>query len=417
MAQDYIKAAEQLTGKIELAEVDATVENELAKKYEVQGFPTLIYFKNGVKDAKDYDGGRTLDKILEWAEGQTSPPVQSVDAAPEPSTHPCIVLYAKEVTAEFEAIADSNRKSGKFYHVVSDANKITHQHPNEDLKEITDMSAESITSFLDENALPLVGELNGDTFEQYTKSGSGLVWCLFPMEAGQLAEVAKEKAPLMQAVAKRVRALKYSVTYTDTAEFAQALEGMLGVTEFPAFVVQYKAGDKKTFLYEGAEEADKIAEYVEAVASGTIVAKLKSEPIPETQEAVKVVVGNNLKEMVFSPTKDVLLEVYAPWCGHCKKLEPEYEKLAEKVVKDADEYVSIAKMDGTANDSPVESMEWSGFPTIFFVKAGSEEVITYDGGRDAASMWKYIKESGANSDKIMATLNTKYDSEAQHDEL
>jgi thiol-disulfide isomerase/thioredoxin len=31
-----------------------------------------------------------------------------------------------------------------------------------------------------------------------------------------------------------------------------------------------------------------------------------------------VVVGNTVEKIVQDPTKDVLLEVYAPWCGHCK---------------------------------------------------------------------------------------------------
>merc|ERR1719347_360045 len=78
-------------------------------------------------------------------------------------------------------------------------------------------------------------------------------------------------------------------------------------------------------------------------------------------------------EMVFQEKKDVLLEVYAPWCGHCKKLEPEYEKLAKKVTKDIDDYVVIAKMDGTANDSPTDDIDWSGFPTLKYIKAGSKK--------------------------------------------
>ena len=39
------------------------------------------------------------------------------------------------------------------------------------------------------------------------------------------------------------------------------------------------------------------------------------------------------------------VEFYAPWCGHCKKLEPEWNKLAS----DLNGYVKVAKVDATVN--------------------------------------------------------------------
>ena len=48
-------------------------------------------------------------------------------------------------------------------------------------------------------------------------------------------------------------------------------------------------------------------------------------------------------------SQDVLVEFYAPWCGHCKKLTPIYDELG---AKRADEDVEIVKMDATANDVP-----------------------------------------------------------------
>jgi protein disulfide-isomerase A1 len=80
---------------------------------------------------------------------------------------------------------------------------------------------------------------------------------------------------------------------------------------------------------------------------------------------VQIVVGKSFDDIVKSSKKDVLLEVYAPWCGHCKTLEPIYKKLATRF-KDIDSVV-IAKMDGTANEHAEINMQ--GFPHIVFYPA------------------------------------------------
>ena len=63
--------------------------------------------------------------------------------------------------------------------------------------------------------------------------------------------------------------------------------------------------------------------------AGELKTFLKSAEIPETNdEAVKVVVGKNFDEMVINNDKDVLVEFFAPWCGHCKTLAPKFEEAA-----------------------------------------------------------------------------------------
>lgn len=47
----------------------------------------------------------------------------------------------------------------------------------------------------------------------------------------------------------------------------------------------------------------------------------------------QVLVAENFDSIVNDDSKDVLIEFYAPWCGHCKSLEPKYNELGEKVRK------------------------------------------------------------------------------------
>jgi protein disulfide-isomerase A1 len=91
----------------------------------------------------------------------------------------------------------------------------------------------------------------------------------------------------------------------------------------------------------------------------------------------------------------VFVEFYAPWCGHCKNLAPDYEKLATKF-KDAESKVVIAKVDATVETECAQKHEVRGYPTLKFFRSGKP--VAYEGERKVGSMFNWIeKKSGPPS--------------------
>ena len=250
--------------------------------------------------------------------------------------------------------------------------------------------AENIEEFAKVKSIPLIGEVGPETYAGYMETGIPLAYIFAetPEERTKLSEELKD-------VAEKHRGAVSFATIDAKAFGAHAGNLNLKADQWPAFAIQDTVNNKK-FPYDQDSKitADLIGKFVQDYVEGKVEPSIKSEPIPEkNDEPVQIVVAKNYDEIVLNDEKDVLIEFYAPWCGHCKALAPKYDILGGLYVKQGkSDKVTIAKVDATANDVPDEIQ---GFPTIKLYKAGDKaNPVTYSGSRGIEDLIKFIKENG-----------------------
>lgn len=152
-------------------------------------------------------------------------------------------------------------------------------------------------------------------------------------------------------------------------------------------VVGARDKDGKKYVLNEKFSVEALQNFVENFVAGKLEAHVKSEEIPEDNSGpVTTVVGKNFDDVVTNSEKDVFIEFYAPWCGHCKKLAPIWEELGEEL---KNEDVTIAKLDATANDVPAQFVV-HGFPTLYFYPADTKEPKKYEGGREVKDFVKFL---------------------------
>lgn len=140
--------------------------------------------------------------------------------------------------------------------------------------------------------------------------------------------------------------------------------------------------------------------WFQILCTGKLKPIIKSQPLPKNNKGpVKVVVGKTFDEIVMDTQKDVLIEFYAPWCGHCKKLEPDYLALGKKYKSEKN--LVIAKMDATANDVPNENYKVEGFPTIYLAPSNNKQspVKFVGGDRTVEGLSKFVEEHATKLQK------------------
>ncbi|KAF5735501.1 protein disulfide isomerase [Tripterygium wilfordii] len=440
LAPEYEKAASILSSHdppIVLAKIDASDEanRKIGTQHEIQGFPTLKIFRNGGKGVQEYKGPREADGIVDYLKKQSGPAsaeIKSTEDANKLITDKNIVIvgvFAKFAGEEFEnytALAEKLRSDYEFGH-ASDVKYLPRGESSvagplirlfkpfdELVVDVKDFNLDTLEKFVEETTVPTVTifdkDPNNHPFVAKFFNSPNVKAMLFMNFTNEVAEALKTK---YREVAEQYKGKGISFLVGDL-EASQGAFQYFGLKESQVPLIIIQANDGQKYLKPNVEP-DQVASWIMEYKDGNVPPFKKSEPIPETNdEPVKVVVSESLQDIVFKSGKNVLLEFYAPWCGHCKKLAPILDEVA--ISYESDPNVVIAKLDATANDIPGDAFEVKGYPTLYFSSA-SGKLTQYDGDRTKEGIMEFIEKYRDDKTAAQEPIKETSSEEPGKDEL
>lgn len=392
---------------VALVQVDCTEAGKsTCARFGVSGYPTVKIFKSG-ELSSDYNGPREYNGIVKFMKAQVGPVSKELNSLSDTEKflakeEVAVIYFGEEGSFKevFMEAADMLRDSVRFGHVSDEATlkkysfkdnivlfrpkQKSNKFEPDNVKFEGAASKIEIKKFIKDNYHGLVGHRTQDTSGDFQ---SPYVIAYYNVDYAKNPKGTNYW---------RNRILKVSQDYKEDFTFAVANHNDFA-HETEEFGMTYVSGDKPVvcakdinglkYVMKGDFSVETFAEFLKKLKAGELEPFVKSEPIPESQGNVIVAVGKNFDEVVTNSGRDALVEFYAPWCGHCKKLAPTYDDLGDKM---ASEDVDIIKMDGSANDVP-PPFNVRGFPTLYW-KPKTGTPIPYEGGRELEDFIKYISK-------------------------
>ncbi|KAJ6539389.1 thioredoxin-like domain-containing protein [Mycena capillaripes] len=410
LAPHYEEAATALKEKnIKLAKVDCVDQADLCQSNGIQGYPTLKVYRNGTPSDYTGPGRRTAlpavsevtaanheefkhaDNLVAVAYLASSTDVPAPEFSATAEKHRDDFLFGLSTDKDAIAAAKVDVPALVVYRNF-DEPRVVYPFP------ILDASTADMEDWIKELSVPTIAEVSSENYATYAQSHKPLAYLfLDPSSEHKDAEIA-----LIKPIASKYKS-KMNFVWIDAIKFGDHAKALnLAEVKWPSFVIQDVQKQLK-FPYDQSKdvEAEGVESWVKQYLDGELKPQLKSEPIPETQdENVYNLVGKEFDQIVFDDSKDVFIEFYASWCGHCKRLKPTWDSLGDHYAP-LKKTLTIAKMEAQENDLPPSApFSIAGFPTIKFKKAGTREFIDYEGDRSYESLVSFLEEHAVHSLEI-----------------
>ncbi|KYN22709.1 Thioredoxin domain-containing protein 5 [Trachymyrmex cornetzi] len=155
------------------------------------------------------------------------------------------------------------------------------------------------------------------------------------------------------------------------------------VTGYPTLKF-YKTGETKGVKFRGTRDLPTLTSFINDQLGSSMVEDVMPTP-PEAVNGLLELTEDTFEKHVSSGHHFV--KFYAPWCGHCQKLAPTWDELANSLRND--DVVSISKIDCTQHRIICGQFDIKGYPTLLWIEEG-KKVDKYTGQRTHEELKAYV---------------------------
>lgn len=428
MAPEYEKAATTLKAEnIYLASVDCTEHAALCTEHKIQGYPTLKIFRGSASDSSEYQGPRESVGIISTMRRQAQPAVSKVasgDVKNHAKTDQVVFFsgYPEDSPQGkvFAGAAEKFRNDYAFAVVTNPDNtqssRIWIEKRQEDGKVELDASSitqEALEKWIKLESLPLLDEIGPHNYLKYMDDTERALAYFFFEDIKQKEEYEAVLKEVFKGIKDRAK-----VVFINAKQFGQHADVLNLDRKWPAFVIhdmskehKYPFGAPNSPTATQTLSPNALRQFVSQWASGQVKPTFKSKPIPPASEnpgpIYKIVNENFVEEVLENDAIDTLVYLNAPWCGACKSMTPQLEKLAAAYHEKYPTQIKFVSMDATENDLPdVVPHRIEYFPTLMFFPATKgksdpvkikENLKLYKGGAQPKALVDWISASATNS--------------------
>ncbi|KAK4321019.1 hypothetical protein Pmani_008127 [Petrolisthes manimaculis] len=423
-------AAKILTSEgISIAKLDATIHTHTAELYNIQGYPTLMVFRNGRQF--EYQGKRDKAGILSYMRRQAVLPSQEIKSLKEfqnaaSKSEANVVGFFSDknddMFGEFINACEELRDKLGFFHTFNSTignqlqlkvNSLTLLMPKiyhsiyEDNKFIytkTTGTYQQMASWVSQRSIPLVGERtkNNKAFKYNNNNNNNnnrfLVVVYFDVNFSHpfIKDTQYIRHKVLP-VADKYRDVTFALC--DEDRFADELE-RVGLDDSGENVNVGAYYRTLKYAMEPSDEfsSDILEEFVKNLKDGKIKPHIKSQPKPKNQQTgfIKILVGSTLESEIQESQSDILIQFHSSRHGTEHTHTRTFQTLARQLSKTHGDALTVAKFDASENDYPAEKFDVRKSPTFYFLRSREKDnPVLYTGNGSLESLKDFVKQESS----------------------